>query len=195
MSFATYWTYALVALLVLQVIACALVYRYRATPPRRALPFFLAALLVTVAWFVGAAMTRSMVEGLPTFVDDVRTGKIPTESVQSVQIVEQATTDSERTLAEVRDRDDVSACLSALANASAGLKHRNHPETLYSGSLRVVMDDGASHLLPFSVSRYRGTRYVNFYSFHGPAYSMDQSCYESEDLVSFLARHDPRFPR
>jgi hypothetical protein len=44
------------------------------------------------------------------------------------------------------------------------------------------------------VMRYHGERFVYFYSFHDGDYDWDQNCYESTEMVPFLARHDPRYP-
>lgn len=194
MSFTVFWACALEMLVVVQAIALALVYRYQASQRGRNTP--VAALLVIVVWLVGAVALRSMVGGLPTFVDDVRSGKISNQSVRVIQIVEDPTAAApERILAEIRNRRGVITCLNALANSSVGLGNRNHPQSLYRGSVRVVMVDGVSHLVPFFVMCYEGELYAYFYSFHGQDYGFDQNCYESADMVPFLAQHDPRFPK
>jgi hypothetical protein len=205
MSFTTFWAYAIGILVVWQILALGLVGRHqrtrlpegeRQTSPRRVGAFKTVLPLVTGIWFVAAVVTRFTVGGPPTFVDNIRSGRISAELVQCVQIVEEPTSEGhERILAEVRERQEISVCLNALATSSVGIKHRNHPESLYRGGLRVVTEDGTSHLIPFFVMRYKGERFAYYYSFHNRDYDWDQNCYESTNLVPFLARHDPRFPK
>lgn len=199
MSFATFWTYALGASVVLEAVALGFVYRQRTKQPQGvrqpfARTFLIAFACIAVAWLVSTTVASNYVDGLPTFVDKVRNGKITVESVRCIQIIQDHGT-HENVLVEVRDRQQVSACLDALASSSIGLTHRNHPQGLYSGSLRVEMEDSASHLIPFHVMRYEGQQFAYYYSFHNQDYGLDQNCYESTDIIPFLADHDPRFPR
>lgn len=195
MSFAVFWSTSLGFLFVLQVTTLAILHRQRSYQPLTILPFVQAAVLVTGIWLAGALLTRGMLGGLPTFVDQIREGRVPPESVLYIRFIRESGVGAEQTLVEVRDPEELAAALQALAHSDMGIKSRNHPQSIYGGSLRIVIKGGGEHLIPFQVMTYEGQRFAYFYSFHRGDYDLDQNCYESTELIPFLQRCDPRFPK